>query len=101
MRELVERGVEFTAISLHQLEEYGRLLPGTNASVRINPDIGSGHSVKTNVGGATSNFGIWHEYIPKVHEIITTYKLRIIRRRQQRIRKYLAHGTYLKLVSGI
>jgi diaminopimelate decarboxylase len=79
LKELVEQGVEFNATSLRQLEEYGKLFPRTTVSVRINPGIGSGHSLKTNVGGVTSSFGIWHEYIPKVHEIAERYNLRIIR----------------------
>jgi diaminopimelate decarboxylase len=78
-KELVERGVQFNATSLNQLKKYGELFPGTNVSVRINPGIGSGHSVKTNVGGHTSSFGIWHEYIDQVHEIAKKYNLTIVR----------------------
>ncbi len=79
LQELVNLGVEFNATSLRQLEEYGELKPGTEVGVRINPGIGSGHSVKTNVGGHTSSFGIWHEYIDKVHEICSQYNLTIKR----------------------
>lgn len=79
LQELVEQGVQFNATSLHQLESYGKLFPGTTVSVRINPGIGSGHSAKTNVGGVTSSFGIWHEYLPRVHEICAQYDLTVIR----------------------
>ncbi len=79
LKEIVEQGVKFNATSLHQLEEYGKLFPGSEVSLRINPGIGSGHSAKTNVGGASSSFGIWHEYIPKVHEIANKYNLTITR----------------------
>jgi diaminopimelate decarboxylase len=79
LQQLVEQGVQFNATSLHQLECYGQLFAGTNVSVRINPGIGSGHSAKTNVGGVTSSFGIWHEYIPKIHEICQQYNLTITR----------------------
>jgi len=79
LEKIVEQGVEFNATSLHQLEQYGKIAPGTEVSVRINPGIGSGHSAKTNVGGLTSSFGIWHEYIPKVHELADLYNLRVIR----------------------
>ena len=47
--------------------------------MRINPGIGSGHSVKTNVGGPTSSFGIWHEYIPEVLELAKLHNLKINR----------------------
>jgi diaminopimelate decarboxylase len=82
LRLLVERGVQYNATSLHQLKWYGELFGGTefnNVSVRINPGVGSGFSNKTNVGGPTSSFGIWHEYIPKANEIADDYDLKIVR----------------------
>ncbi|MDQ3093786.1 MAG: diaminopimelate decarboxylase [bacterium] len=69
LKELVSSGVQFNATSLHQLRTYSEAFPGTDISVRINPGIGSGHSNRTNVGGTTSSFGIWHEYIPEVLSI--------------------------------
>jgi diaminopimelate decarboxylase len=79
LNELVTQGVQFNATSLRQLEEYGKLFPGGDVSVRINPGVGSGHSNRTNVGGVSSSFGIWHEYIPAVHELADKYRLRITR----------------------
>lgn len=77
--ELVERGVNFNACSLNQLEEYGKALPGTEVSVRINPGLGSGHSNRTNVGGPSSSFGIWYEYVDKVKDIAKKYNLKTTR----------------------
>jgi len=34
--------------------------------VRFNPGLGSGGTGKTNVGGPSSSFGIWHELLPDV-----------------------------------
>lgn len=79
LEELVEQGVNFNACSLHQLEAYGKLFPGTNVSVRVNPGLGSGHSNKTNVGGPASPFGIWHEYTDRIKDIASRYKLTIDR----------------------
>jgi diaminopimelate decarboxylase len=79
LKDLGEQGVQFNATSLRQLEAYGQLFPGSDVTVRINPGIGSGHSVKTNVGGLTSSFGIWHEYIPQVQRLAEKYKLKIVR----------------------
>ncbi|HMS50476.1 MAG TPA: diaminopimelate decarboxylase [Candidatus Saccharibacteria bacterium] len=76
---LVERGVQFNACSLHQLREYGRQFPGSTVGVRINPGLGSGHSSKTNVGGPSSSFGIWHEYVDDVLAIAKEYKLTVDR----------------------
>lgn len=77
--ELVKKGVQYNATSLRQLKAYGKAFPGTDVTVRINPGIGSGHSVKTNVGGPTSSFGIWHEYIPEVLELAKLHNLKINR----------------------
>jgi diaminopimelate decarboxylase len=74
---LVESGVRYDACSLRQLSEYGRLFPGTGLSIRINPGLGSGHSNRTNVGGPSSSFGIWHEKLPQVLELAASFKLRL------------------------
>lgn len=79
LKELVDEGVEFNACSLHQLDTYGQMFPGSEVSVRINPGIGSGHSFKTNVGGPASSFGIWHEYIDEIHKLAKKHDLKITR----------------------
>ena len=79
LQELVEQGVLFTACSLHQLDAYGNLFPGTEVCVRINPGLGSGHSNRTNVGGPAASFGIWHEHLDEVERIRAQYDLTISR----------------------
>ncbi|EPG66357.1 diaminopimelate decarboxylase [Leptospira wolffii] len=79
LKELVDSGVQFNACSLRQLEEFGKLFPGGEVSVRFNPGLGSGATKKTDVGGKTSSFGIWHEEIGKVKEILDKYKLKLVR----------------------
>ena len=79
LKGLVERGVLFNACSLDQLEAYGRLFPGREVSVRINPGLGSGHNNRTNVGGPASSFGIWHEHLDRVRAIAAAADLRITR----------------------
>lgn len=76
---LIEQGVQFNACSLHQLQTYGRLFPGSEVGVRINPGLGSGHSNRTNVGGPASSFGIWHEYVGEVLKTAQEYDLTISR----------------------
>lgn len=83
LQELVEHGVEFNACSLRQLEAYGKLFPGGDISVRINPGIGSGFSTHVTVGGRASSFGIWHEYIPEAQKLIKKYKLNVVRTHTQ------------------
>jgi diaminopimelate decarboxylase len=65
---LAARGVLVNACSLHQLEAFGRAVPGGSLSVRINPGLGSGSSNRTNTGGPAASFGIWHEYLGRVRE---------------------------------
>jgi diaminopimelate decarboxylase len=77
IKELFKSGVLFNATSCHQLEQFGRDFPGSEISVRINPGIGSGHNNRTNVGGLSSSFGIWYEWIKDVQKIAETHKLRI------------------------
>lgn len=77
LKGLVQRGVLFNACSLHQLRRYGALFAGSEVSVRINPGLGSGHNNRTNVGGPSSSFGIWHEKLPEVRAIAREFDLRI------------------------
>lgn len=77
LKGLVQRGVLYNACSLHQLRTYGRLFPGSEVSVRINPGLGSGHNNRTNVGGPSSSFGIWHGRIDEVLAIASEFELTI------------------------
>lgn len=79
LKALVELGVRFNACSLHQLDTYGALFPNTDVCVRINPGLGSGHVNRTNVGGPSSSFGIWHEHFDEILAIATRHGLRITR----------------------
>lgn len=60
---LLSQGVLYNACSLHQLKKFAEAAPGGEVSIRVNPGLGSGHSKRTNTGGPSSSFGIWHEYI--------------------------------------
>ena len=75
--DLVNQGVLFNACSLHQLRTYGTLFPEGEVSVRVNPGLGSGHSKRTNVGGPSASFGIWHEHMDEVVKIAQEFNLRM------------------------
>jgi len=77
--ELLDRGVRFTACSLHQLAAFGRLRPGAEACVRINPGLGSGHNNRTNTGGPSASFGIWHALLDEVFAVQHAHGLRLTR----------------------
>jgi diaminopimelate decarboxylase len=88
LREHVARGVLFNACSLHQLEEFGRVAPGGEVSVRMNPGLGTGSTKRTNTGGPASSFGIWHEAMGEVVAIGKRYGLRI-----RRLHSHVGSGT--------
>ncbi|TVP80635.1 MAG: diaminopimelate decarboxylase [Puniceicoccaceae bacterium] len=77
--ELLAAGMEMNACSLAQLERFGQLKPGGQVGIRINPGAGSGGNNRTNVGGPSSSFGIWHEWIPQIKEILERYQLTGVR----------------------
>lgn len=77
LKGLVQRGVLFNACSLHQLRRFGEIFPGRSLSVRINPGLGSGHNNRTNVGGPSSSFGIWHEKLDEVLATAREFDLRL------------------------
>jgi len=78
LREMLKKGVIFNACSLQQLEIVGKVAPGSEISIRINPGEGSGKYNRTITGGSKSSFGIWHEDITKVKNIVNEYNLKII-----------------------
>jgi diaminopimelate decarboxylase len=88
LREHVARGVLFNACSLHQLEEFGRVAPGREVSVRVNPGLGTGSTKRTNTGGPASSFGIWHEAMGEAAAIAKRHDLRI-----RRLHSHVGSGT--------
>jgi len=78
-KELVEMGTKLNACSLRQLELYGQSCPGGEVGLRFNPGLGSGGTAKTNVGGPSSSFGIWHGLLPEAQAIVEKYNLKVVR----------------------
>ena len=79
LNEIVEAGVLFNACSLKQIEEFGKAFPGSDISFRVNPGTGSGSNRKTNVGGPSASFGIWHTQTDQIAELAEKYQLQITR----------------------
>lgn len=87
--ELINLGIEFNACSLAQLTTFGNLFPGKSCGIRFNPGKGSGGTnFKTNVGGPTASFGIWHEYKDQVKLICKKYDITI-----KRIHTHIGSGS--------
>lgn len=77
LAEHIARGVLLNACSLHQLESFGRAAPRCAIAVRMNPGLGSGSTKRTNTGGPSASFGIWHEYLGEVKAIAARHGLTI------------------------
>lgn len=88
LRELLKQRISYNACSLHQLEKYASISPGSKVSVRINPGLGSGGTNRTNTGGEGSSFGIWHEQIGLVLDIARMRHLYI-----ERIHTHIGSGS--------
>ena len=88
LKELIETGVLFNATSLHQLRSYGELCPNTALGLRINPGLGSGGTNRTNVGGPSSSFGLWHEQTHEALAICNEFGLTI-----ERIHTHIGSGS--------
>ncbi len=71
----LERKVSINIESLSLLEQYGQAYPGENVSIRINPGIGSGHHAHCITGGPKSKFGIYHDQLEQIHQILHKYNL--------------------------
>jgi diaminopimelate decarboxylase len=72
-----ELGVMINIDSLSQLKRYGRLFPGTEVSVRINPGVGAGHHGYAVTGGVTK-FGVYLNQIERIRDIAREFGLRIV-----------------------
>ncbi len=73
-----QTGVLFNIDSLPRLEAYGRRYPGTEVSLRINPDVIAGETDKVQTAGDLSKFGILIDDVPKAIAIAREYNIKII-----------------------
>lgn len=79
MRLVYDSGVLICLDSISQVETWGKLFPGTDIMVRINPGApGVGHSEKVVTSGKTTKFGTSEENLPLLLETAKKYDLRII-----------------------
>eukprot|EP00339_Tiarina_fusa_P009860 CAMPEP_0117010334 /NCGR_PEP_ID=MMETSP0472-20121206/9135_1 /TAXON_ID=693140 ORGANISM="Tiarina fusus, Strain LIS" /NCGR_SAMPLE_ID=MMETSP0472 /ASSEMBLY_ACC=CAM_ASM_000603 /LENGTH=443 /DNA_ID=CAMNT_0004712841 /DNA_START=154 /DNA_END=1485 /DNA_ORIENTATION=+ len=105
--DLVKQGVKVNACSVSQLERFGQAFEGTGQKVgiRVNPGVGSGGFSasttafsKTNVGGPSSSFGIWHELLDDgtVPAVVEKYGLVV-----ERIHTHIGSGSDPEIWQGV
>ncbi len=74
----IDNKVLMSVDSLSQLEQYGKINPGSKIAVRFNPGLGVGHNEKVVTGGKNTKFGVNPEYIPEVKNILEKYSLTLV-----------------------
>jgi diaminopimelate decarboxylase len=79
LRKLIASGVLFNACSIAQVRTFGEHFPDHELSIRVNPGLGSGHSNRTNVGGPSASFGVWHEHLDEALAAGREYGLKFTR----------------------
>jgi diaminopimelate decarboxylase len=57
---VLKHGIHVNCGSPDMIDQLGRVAPGREITLRLNPGFGHGHSQKTNTGGEQSKHGIWH-----------------------------------------
>jgi diaminopimelate decarboxylase len=73
----IDRGILMSIDSISQLEYFGELSPGGEVMVRINPNIGDGHSAKVITAGRVK-FGTPHDQLPELKRVAAKYGLTIV-----------------------
>lgn len=74
-----EKGILICLDSISQVETWGRLFPGTDIMVRINPGTtGVGHSKEVITSGKLTKFGISERNLPILFDTAKKYNLNII-----------------------
>ncbi|MBF0240189.1 MAG: diaminopimelate decarboxylase [SAR324 cluster bacterium] len=73
----VNQGVLVNLDSLDRVADFGAKFPGTVISVRVNPGIGAGHHDHCITGGPKSKFGIYHDQMPQLMELLTRFHLKL------------------------
>ncbi len=64
--------------SISQLETFGRVAPGSEVMVRLNPGMGLGHHEKVITGGKKTKFGINPEDYPAMRALCVKYNLKLV-----------------------
>ncbi|MHC5068655.1 MAG: type III PLP-dependent enzyme domain-containing protein, partial [Planctomycetota bacterium] len=77
LRACVERGVLVNCGSLDRLEAVARL-GGSQAAVRINPDIGAAEHAHTLTAGPLTKFGIHHSQMDAVRQIEADTGIKVV-----------------------
>lgn len=77
LRFVAEKGVLINAGSLSEIERFGKMFPGKEIAVRLNPDVGAGEHEKIITGVHESKFGVLPGDFPDVKRFLKKYNLHL------------------------
>lgn len=78
MQYAIDEGVLVSVDSLAQLAQFGKLNPGGNVAIRVNPGIGAGHHEKVVTAGKKTKFGISTDQLDQVKVLLKQYHLNLV-----------------------
>ena len=79
MKLVYEHGVLICLDSISQVENWGKMFPGTDIMIRINPgEVGVGHSNKVITAGRSTKFGVSKENLPLLIGTAERYNINIV-----------------------
>ena len=96
----IDRGILMSVDSISQLEYYGELNPGGDVVVRINPNIGDGHSAKVITAGRVK-FGTPQDQLPELKKMAAKYDLSIVGINMHIGSLFLAPHNYLAAIERL
>ena len=76
--ELLNMGVTMNCSSLDQVRLLGKVQPGANLSVRINPGEGHGANNRVNTGGPASKHGIYIDQLDEIRSTLKEFDLKLV-----------------------
>ena len=77
LRHALDSGLLVSVDSLSQLDLLGRIKPGSEVMIRLNPGIGAGHHQKVITAGKATKFGISPDDLPLVKQILKSHNLHL------------------------
>jgi diaminopimelate decarboxylase len=96
----IERGILVSVDSISQLEYFGQLKLGGEVVVRVNPNIGDGHSAKVITAGRVK-FGTPPEQLPELKRVAAKYDVSIVGINMHIGSLFLAPHNYLAAIEHL
>lgn len=78
MHEISKTGVLFNIGSLSEFRKYAEAYPGSEVSLRFNPDVYAGEHKHVKTGGALTKFGILLSDVRIIKEIANRFKMKLV-----------------------